>query len=69
VIGTILCMAQLTKREAADVLGVTPSAVQRMMDRGELRPSNTLTATTGRVIMHTFRRSDVERLAARRAAA
>ena len=61
-------MATLTKREAADILGVSPSAVQRMMDRGELRPAATITAPSGVVIMHTFRRSDVDRLAKRRAA-
>ena len=61
-------MTQITKREAADLLGVTPSSVHRMMDRGELVPTSMFTTPDGRVIMHMFRRSDVERLAARRAA-
>jgi len=66
--GTILCMAQITKREAADMLSVTPSAVQRMIDRGELRPVKTLTSN-GRVVLYMFNARDVERLASRRAAA
>lgn len=67
----ILCMARrpepITKREAADLLGVTPSAVQRMIDRGDLKPSKVI-ESNGRVAMYLFRRSDVERIASRRAA-
>lgn len=66
----MLCMrSTITKREAADILGVTPSAVHRMMDRGELVPAETVLSGTGRAIIHTFRRRDVERLARKRIAA
>lgn len=58
----------LTKREAADLLGVTPSAVHRMMDRGELQPVQTVDSC-GRVVLYLFSKSDVERIAAKRAAA
>ena len=66
----MLCVPRailITKREAADVLGVTPSAVQRMMDRGDIAVADTVT-TNGRPVLHRFRLSDVERLADRRAA-
>jgi len=61
-------MAQITKREAADVLGVTPSAVQRMVDRGELRPAKAV-ESNGRVVLYMFADRDVLRLRDRRAAA
>jgi len=61
-------MAQITKREAADVLGVTPSAVQRMVARGELRPSKTV-ESNGRVVLYMFADRDVLRLRDRRVAA
>ena len=67
---TILCMTQpgeLTKREAADMLGVTPSTVQRMIDRGTLRPSRTI-ETNGRRVLHLFRLREIERLVKERAA-
>ena len=67
---TILCMTQrdlITKREAADILGVTPSTVHRMMDRGELLAAESIT-TNGATVLHRFRLADVERLADRRAA-
>ena len=61
-------MAQITKREAADVLGVTPSAVQRMVARGELRPTKAV-ESNGRVVLYMFTDRDVLRLRDRRAAA
>lgn len=67
----MLCVprsAVITKREAADLLGVTPSAVQRMMERGVLRVAETVN-TNGRPVLHLFRLTDVERLATKRAAA
>ena len=67
--GTILCMAQpqlVTKREAAEILGVHPSTVNRMIpDR--LKVASTVYGPK-RAAMHLFRRTDVERLAMRRAA-
>ncbi len=64
------CMtSKITKREAAEMLGVTPSAVHRMIDRGELVPAETIMSVTGRAILHTFRRRDVERLTRKREAA
>jgi predicted DNA-binding transcriptional regulator AlpA len=57
----------ITKREAADLLGVTPSSVHRMMDRGELTAAESV-KTNNKTVLHRFRRSDVERLATRRAA-
>lgn len=67
--GTVLCVPTnlITKREAADLLGVTPSSVHRMMDRGELIAAESV-KTNNRTVLHRFRRSDVERLATRRAA-
>lgn len=58
----------ITKREAADMLGVSPSAVQRMMDRNDLRPRSTIRSGS-RVVAHLFSAADVRRLAERRAAA
>lgn len=69
--GTVLCVPTrqtlITKREAADLLGVTPSSVHRMMDRGELIAAESV-RTNNKTVLHRFRRSDVERLAVRRAA-
>ena len=61
-------LKQITKREAAVLLGVHMSSVHRMMDRGELTPVRTV-ASNGRVAIHLFNRSDVIRLRDRRAAA
>lgn len=60
-------MQTITKRQAADILDVTPSAVQRMIDRGELR---SIPVTDGeRIILHRLRLADVEKLRDRRVAA
>lgn len=67
----MLCVPRailITKREAADLLGVTPSAVQRMMDRGELRAFDTV-KVDGRPILHRFSLADVKRLQGTRGAA
>ena len=64
----ILCMAQVTKREAAEILGVTPSAVQRMIDRGQLSPVKTH-ESNGRVVLYLFDDRAVWRLAQKRAVA
>jgi excisionase family DNA binding protein len=58
--------ALLTTKEAADILGVHPSTVNRMIPK-HLKPWSTVDGPQ-RAAMHLFRRSDVERLAARRAA-
>lgn len=58
--------AKLTKREAAEVLGVHLSTVNRLVDKGELRAEKVGGAE--RVGMYLFARSDVERLARKRAA-
>lgn len=63
-----MCMAQVTKREAADILGVTPSTVQRMIDAGKLTPAKSYKSAGGKVVMHMLRLSEVNRLAERRAA-
>lgn len=67
----MLCMARaklITKREAAEIIGVSPSAVQRMMDRHEIRPHSTV-SSNGRAVAHLFSLAEVERVADRRAAA
>ena len=56
----------ITKREAADILGVTPSSVQRMIPK-HLSPKDTVRCGD-KVVAHLFSRADVERLAKRRAA-
>jgi len=56
----------IDKREAADILGVHLSTVNRMVSRGELTPSQSIGGDV-RIAMHLFRRRDVERLAAKRA--
>jgi len=57
----------VTKREAAEILGVHPSTVNRMIpDR--LKVASTVHGPK-RAAMHLFRRADVERLASQRAAA
>lgn len=58
----------VTTKEAADILGVVPSTVNRMVTSGRLTPSSRVDGPT-RIAMHLFRRSDVERLARKRAAA
>jgi hypothetical protein len=58
--------ALVTKREAAEILGVHPSTVNRMIP-AQLRPAAQLDGPS-RVAMYLFRRADVERLALKRAA-
>lgn len=58
----------ITKREAAAILSVDPSTVHRLMQRGELQSVSNVVSDS-RTIMHMFRRSDVEQLAKKRAAA
>ena len=57
----------ITKKKAAELLGVVPSTVQRMIERGELTP-----AYVGRsgdhVVVYMFAERDVIALAERRAA-
>jgi excisionase family DNA binding protein len=55
----------VTKREAAEMLGVHPSTVQRMIP-DELQPAVEFDGPS-RVAMYMFKRADVERLAAKRA--
>jgi len=57
----------ISKKEAADLLGVHPSTVQRMIDRGELFPKSIWSGD--RVVAYLFHRVEVQRLAERRAAA
>jgi hypothetical protein len=57
----------VTKREAAEILGVHPSTVQRMIPQA-LKPAVEFDGPQ-RTAMYMFKRSDVERLAAKRAAA
>ena len=52
----------ITKREAAQILGVRPSTVQRLMDRGELAPIDFIKAGD-KVIVWLFDESDVHELA------
>ena len=59
--------ARITKREAADILGCDPSTVNRMVTAGDLKPCQTI-EHAGRVTMYLFRRTDVQRLATKRAA-
>lgn len=56
----------LSTREAARVLGITRSAVARLVLRGRLQPAFTLPGKTG---AHLFDRATVEALAAERARA
>jgi excisionase family DNA binding protein len=56
----------VTKREAAELLGVHPSTVQRMIPH-DLKPAVEFDGPQ-RKAMYMFKRSDVERLAAKRAA-
>lgn len=58
----------MTKREVAELLGLNPSTVNRMVRKGALKPARTVDGPQ-RVAMYLFRRSDVERLADRRGAA
>ena len=68
---TKLCVvpnpSTVTKREAADILGVNPSTVQRMIDNGRLEATSIGDST--RPAMYLIRRSHVERLARQRKAA
>jgi hypothetical protein len=57
----------ITKREAAEILGVDPSSVHRMIDRRELVPADSIMAGD-KVVAHLFRESDVRRLAKARTA-
>jgi hypothetical protein len=67
----MLCVPRaklITKREAAEMLGVSPSAVQRMMDRREINVHSTV-SSNGKAVAHLFSVAEVERVADRRAAA
>lgn len=55
----------LTTRQVADRLGVVPSTVSRMVQRGILKPARKVDGPT-KVAWFEFRRADVERLAAAR---
>lgn len=57
----------LTKRDVAAALGVHISTVNRMVTSGRLKPAQTIEGAT-RTAMYLFRRSDVDRVLARRAA-
>ena len=57
----------VTKREAADILGVHPSTVHRMIDNGRLEA--TRIGDGARPAMYLIRRSHVDRLARQRRAA
>ena len=59
----------LTKREAAELLGVAPSTVNRMVQNGRITPARTIPGDRRPVHMYLFNRSAVERLARKRAAA
>ena len=66
----VLCVPPsplITKREAADILGVTPSSVHRMIDRRELVPADQIMAGD-KIVAYLFRESDVRRLAKARTA-
>ncbi len=52
-------------RDVCEVLDVTPSAVSRMVTRGDLKPKRVLPIGPG---VFVFRRRDVEKLAAKRSA-
>ena len=56
----------VSKRDAADILGVHLSTVNRMVSDGRLTPAQQI-GGAHRVAMYLFRRRDVERLAAKRA--
>ena len=58
----------VTKREAAEILAVHPSTVQRMVSDGVLRPHRTIDGPS-RISQYLFRRVDVERIARQRAKA
>lgn len=57
----------VSKREAARILGVHLSTVNRMVSDGRLKPAQEIGGDK-RVGMYLFRRSDVERLARKREA-
>ena len=56
---------EMLTRDVCERLNVTPSAVSRMVKRGALKPKRVI--QTGRAGVFIFRRSDVEKLAAKRA--
>ena len=58
----------VTKREAAEILGVDVSTVQKMISDGILVPYQTFDGPR-RASLHLFRFSDVERIRRARAAA
>lgn len=68
-IGPMTSSDLVTKREAAEMLGMTPSAVNKMVLAGKLRPSRAIPGRKRSTAMYLFRRADVERLVARRAVA
>lgn len=57
--------ASITKREAAEILGVDPSTVGRMVKAGTLKPHRTIEGPT-RAAMYLFTRASVERLRRKR---
>jgi excisionase family DNA binding protein len=57
----------VTKRKAADILGVHPSTVQRMIESGRLEA--TRIGGNDRTAMYVIYRSHVDRLARQRKAA
>ena len=59
----------MTKREVAELLGLNPKTVNRMVQSGELKPARTIAGTRRPVAMYLFSRTAVERLAKKRAAA
>jgi hypothetical protein len=56
---------EMLTRDVCEVLDVTPSAVSRMVARGDLKPKRVLPIGPG---VFVFRRRDVEKLAAKRSA-
>lgn len=55
----------MTKREAAEVLGLNLSTVNKLVRSGKLKPARTVDGPR-RVALYLFRRADVERFAATR---
>ena len=65
--GAVVSGQLITKREAADILGVTPSSVHRMIDRQELVPADSIMAGD-KVVAYLFNLDDVKQLAKTRIA-
>jgi excisionase family DNA binding protein len=51
----------ITIQQAAELLGVTPQAIDDAIARGRLRVVREFRGATGRVLLRFVRRSDVER--------